>query len=176
MSLRFTVTVGLIAAMALSGAAAQTSAKKSARLVPVNDELTKRVEQLEYMVEKLWERVPGRYAQLDCDTHKYNELLPLSGSLPLFASCRSIEPYLEGHKVTISIGNPHSFSFYDIKGTIKYGMNLIDSIENSAEANFTQPLAAGSWTTVVVTVNPSKAEEMRYIALTMDIGGTHATR
>jgi len=44
-----------------------------------------------------------------------------NGALVFFAACTKIEPYLEGHKITISIGNPHAFNFSNVKGALSYG-------------------------------------------------------
>jgi hypothetical protein len=79
----------------------------------------------------------------------------------MFVSCKNIEPYMEGHRLTVQIGNPHSFNFGGISGRVDYG-NLL---EKSVELSYAGDLAAGRWTTITVVINPSKPEDLRLLWL-----------
>jgi len=131
-------------------------------------DLERRIQILENQIKSLNRRVAFRFAELNCNSGKYDEFMFDSGALVFFAACTKIEPYLEGHKITISIGNPHSFNFSNVKGTLSYGRDLVDSLERRVEVSITETIRAGTWNTIVVTVNPSKAEDMRYLGLTLE--------
>lgn len=140
--------------------------------VPVNPDHDRRIKSLEAQVRFLQTRVSHKVATLDCNTGKYDEFQFTGGTLTYFAACTKIEPYLEGHKITISIGNPYAFTFSNVKGSLNYGKDWIDS--KQVDVSFTESLRGGAWNTLVVTVNPSKPEEMRvlYIELNAQTAGS----
>jgi hypothetical protein len=142
----------------------------------VTDDHERRIKLLEAQVRSLQTRTTYRYAALDCNTGKYDEFLFLSGNLVFLASCTKIEPYLEGHRVTISVGNPHFFNFSNVKGTHSYGKDWADAIERNVEVSMTDSIRAGSWTTVTVIINPSKPEQLRYLGLELNAQSASATR
>ena len=78
--------------------------------------------------------------------------------LQMFSSCENVEPYLEGHKITFKIGNPHSFSFGGISGEVTYGKGYPYS---TTEISFAGVLVSGAWTTLTVIISPSKPEDLR---------------
>ena len=117
-----------------------------------------------------------KWASLDCNTGKYDEFLFGSGALVFFASCSKIEPYLEGHRVTITVGNPHSFNFSGVKGNLYYGTDFADAMSRQVEVSFTDVIRSGAWTTLQIIVNPSKAEQMRYIGLELSSQTASPTR
>lgn len=134
---------------------------------PTVRELEKKLESIEARLSSLQGRVSYRLAALDCNSGKYDEFLLDAGNLTFFAACKKIEPYLEGHRVTISVGNPYAFTFRNIKGKLGYGKDFSTALVNEVDINTQEPLRAGSWNTIVITVNPSKPEEMRSILLQM---------
>src|SRR5258708_23696899 len=66
---------------------------------------------LDYRLQILEARVEASFANLDCNTHNFDSFIMQSPKMLMFASCKNIEPYLEGHRLTIQIGNPYTFSF-----------------------------------------------------------------
>lgn len=131
---------------------------------------TERLEESERQIGLLWqtllgleERTPGRSAKLDCDSARYAELLPGTGYTVFAAACERIEPYMEGYRVMISLGNPHSAKITNVKGNLIYGES-IGSLKK-AEWSIGDDLAAGSWKRFTVTVNPAQAKDMRLIFL-----------
>lgn len=161
------IAPALLSAALLAPVAAVAQSEKPARQdsTSVVSDLQRRIESLERRVNALNSRVTYRFAVLDCNSGKYDEFLMTTSVLPLFASCTKIEPYLEGHRIILSIGNPHSFHFNQVKGSLNYGKDVADSFGRHAEVLPTDGIRAGSWTTVIILVNPSRPEEMRYLSL-----------
>ncbi|MEQ6342933.1 MAG: hypothetical protein M3A44_15140 [Gammaproteobacteria bacterium] len=120
---------------------------------------------LESRISALESRVSSQYASLNCDTGKYDEFMFQLSKLVFFASCTKIEPYLEGHRITVQIGNPHAFNFSNVKGHLFYGKEIWDAFSNQVEISTTNTIRAGTWQTITVVVNPSTAEQMRSLIL-----------
>jgi hypothetical protein len=138
--------------------------------------LESQLQALESRLNSMSSLVPARWASLDCNSGKYDEFLLKEGHLTLFATCTNIEPYLEGHRIRITIGNPHSFNFSNVKGTLGYGKTVYDALNKKVEVSTTEGLRAGTWSSVVVTVNPSKAEDLRSLVLELSAGTASSTR
>ena len=142
------------------------------RAVPYKNKSTieQRLRLLEIKVESLENRVANRFATLDCNSGKYDEFLFGNGTLIFFAACTNIEPYLEGHRITLNIGNPHSFNFSNVKGTLNYGTNIWEAFagEKKVEVSVNETIRGGSWNTINIIINPSKVEDMRYMHLQLE--------
>ena len=91
-------------------------------------------------IKWLEERIEANYAALNCNNQKFDSLLLKAPKLLVFALCKNIEPFLEGHKVTFEVGNPYSFGLGGIKGGLKYGKEWASK---SAEVVYTGDLPAG---------------------------------
>lgn len=151
-----------IAGMPLEGAAPQPPSV-SQRL----ETLQQKVDSLESLVNSILEESPNHLSKLDCDTHKFAELAPLGSNLILLASCDNVEPYLEGHRVTLSVGNPYAVDLGDVAGSLLYGETLLDAFKKgqSVDVSLVEVLRSGSWTRFQVIVNPSKPSQLRSVAL-----------
>jgi hypothetical protein len=144
---------------------AQTPPKKPASIFDRLDQLEKKVALLEQMNNTLLSRELSTFATLDCDSHRYTELRPNGSYFLLFASCRNVEPYLEGHRVTIQVGNPYAIPVTQLSGKLWFGENLYQSFANNrnVEIPMSSGLWSGTWNTFVVNVNPSKAADLRSV-------------
>jgi hypothetical protein len=162
--------------LALSILSASTHAQQQRAPSQQLDELDRKVKALETQVRSLQGRTAYKWASLDCNTGKYDEFLFSSGALVFFASCSKIEPYLEGHRITVTLGNPHSFNFSGVKGTLYYGTDFADALSRPVEVSFTDVIRAGSWTTLQIVVNPSRVEHMRYLGLELNSQTVTPTR
>lgn len=125
---------------------------------------------------------------LNLTTHAFCYVECDAGRLGLM--CVGAEPYLDGHKITLSIGNPFTAQFTGFKVKARFGprppafpvMNAGNGTDGSAElssyqakhnawekalktqeASFTQPLTPGAWTKAELILSPSKAEEVGYV-------------
>lgn len=158
-------THGIVAMIALSAAAACAQQSKAQA-----GSLEQRIKNLETRVQLIERRLPSQFSDIDCNTGKFVEIALRSWSSVLFISCARVEPYLEGHRITLNIGNPYSFAFGKVSGELRYGRTSLDTIDQSAEISLIGQLPAGSWTSVSVIVNPSKPEDLRntYVVLSAD--------
>ena len=137
---------------------------KKADITPTRT-LESRVRLLEARLSSLEARVPSKFASLDCISGKYDEFMLQSNNLVFFASCKKIEPYLEGYKVTIQVGNPHAFNFSNVKGELGHGEDLFNAFSNKSEITTSEIIRAGTWQELTVIVNPSTAKQMRSLIL-----------
>jgi hypothetical protein len=138
--------LALLVSFSIASGTALAQASASTRSPTIQD-LEKKVQALEGQLNAVRNRVAYRLASLDCNLGKYDEFLFETGSLTFFAACNKIEPYLEGHRVTIAIGNPYAFSFKNIKGKLGYGKDFGDALVQNAEVNTHESLRPGSWNT-----------------------------
>jgi hypothetical protein len=122
---------------------------------------------LEVQVRSLQSRVRYKGASLDCDSKGFTEFQLETSTLVFLAACSNIEPYLEGHKITIDVSNPYAIRFSTLSGTLGYGKTPEQSFERTTEVTTTQSLAPGVWTPITIIVNPSKPEDLRYLELNL---------
>jgi hypothetical protein len=157
-----------LAPLAVCLLATSAAAQQPRTLSQQLEDQDKRLRILESQVRNLQNRTAYKWASLDCNTGKYDEFLFTTGALVFFASCSKIEPYLEGHRITVTIGNPHTFNFSGVKGTLYYGTDFTDALARQVEVSFPEVIRSGSWTTIQIVVNPSKVEHMRYVGLELN--------
>lgn len=129
-------------------------------------------------MRNLSESAPPNYLILNCNTGNFSEFLLQSSGLLFFGACKNIEPYLEGHRITIQIGNPHTFNFNNVKGSLMYGENIWSSLSDGhqVDINTINAIRAGSWETFTIIINPSRPEQMRYLTLHLKAESVEATR
>ncbi|GAW91191.1 DUF3251 domain-containing protein [Calderihabitans maritimus] len=112
---------------------------------------------------------PGGYVRLDSETGTF------------LVSVLDVVPYLDGFKVFLSIGNPSyaTYNGFTLKGywaktlfssfeKMDEGLTAFDSKPNSFEKKFVDELKPGSWNKVTLVVTPAKAEEFKYLILTIE--------
>jgi hypothetical protein len=51
------------------------------------------------------------YARLDCDNGVFGYLGMKGTGLTFLVACTKLEPYLEGYRLSLSVGNPYSLRF-----------------------------------------------------------------
>jgi hypothetical protein len=81
-----------------------------------------------------------------------------------------VQPYLDGYKVTLSIGNPLDADVTDGTISVKFGPSEADSLNTVSQA-IEEPLAGGHWTNVSVTIAPARAEQLGYMGVSLDPTG-----
>lgn len=112
-----------------------------------------------------------------------------------FIKLGQIEPYLDGHKITIQIGNPFLTTFSGFSLNVDFGVrpptypsSEIGSQDDSVKLNlltyqinnnawkktlkhetiaFTEILLPGKWTTVQFHLSPSKLEDIGHVAISL---------
>ncbi len=109
------------------------------------------------------DRFPQRARTLDCSTGDYREVAPGPAHLPLFVACDKIEPYLEGYRITLKVGNPLAMTMLGLSGEIAHGETFAAAIKTSVRFDTTSELTPGSWTTILVNLNPASVKDVRHI-------------
>jgi hypothetical protein len=85
-------------------------------------------------------------------------------------SVGNIEPYMDGYKVTLSIGNPLDADITDGTISIKFGTSPTDTLGTVSQA-INQPIVGGHWTDEVIMIAPAKAEQLDYMGVSLDPTG-----
>src|SRR5438552_13507398 len=105
--------LALLAALSLS----VVSVANAQQVKPVPS-LAERVEKLETVTKGLDWRVTevdsraGEFsARIHCDTGNFSQILAEQSTLTFLVVCEKIEPFLEGYRLTLAIGNPYSMRF-----------------------------------------------------------------
>jgi len=133
--------------------------------------LEERVAAMADLVDILLRDDPPAMAWLDCTDKNFREVRLTGSALSVFVACDTIEPYLEGHRVKLRIGNPYAFDFLGLKGFLWHGQERLETLnsQRKTEISSTQRLRSGTWLPVEVAINPSKPSEFREIGVTLSI-------
>ena len=134
---------------------------------------------LGYISSQVIENLPNKGVSLDPNSlDKYQRLDIKNGFL--LVSLRSVEPYLNGIKTVIDVGNPLTASFSGFKISAKWG-RLYDyknwtperyhewqaSLQNRDES-FTDTLNAGSWTPVQLLLPNTPPVQFGYLEVSIE--------
>jgi len=156
-----------------------------------NAELTIRLSDLESRFEALSNRVnqnewmagfkedSARTVTIDPDDKGYGKIETDLG--PLFISTASVEPYLDGYKMHLLIGNPSSASYSDFKLVTLWGPlptnNMMWDKWNEAQKARTNSiissLVSGAWTPVDITLTPALPAEIRNVRVRVELSKVH---
>jgi len=136
-------------------------------------------------------RLNRKWAEVDTASHAFSTIDTEYGVL--FVSCKDAQPYLDGYKLLLEVGNPSGASFGNstiktkwgpkhpvFPGTkerpakaedvIKYSEAVAKWKQELREKDFplTQHLAAGSWNPVEIVLSPAKAEDVGHLKLSIE--------
>jgi hypothetical protein len=161
------------------------------------DALSKRLFDLEQHVESLQEDIDvERQAQttidyilespeLNINDTKFTTVRTSNGTL-LFVECDQAEPYLQGYRLHLHLGNPLYAKIYGVTLHIHYGPQSIvlpndvpisqwiaawkswQAAMHTMDISLPNELPAASWTPVVVTLSPCAAQDLHYVAVGID--------
>jgi len=131
--------------------------------------------------------------EIDVTQKSYTPIHTPSGLL--FIQCMGAEPYLNGHKLKLAIGNPLWATFDGFELTCLYGLKLpqmptgqhdSETWKQYSEANdkslkswretktsFTETIGPGVWKEVELILVPSSAEELGMITIALEIDAVH---
>ncbi|HWZ95029.1 MAG TPA: hypothetical protein VNW30_07530 [Opitutaceae bacterium] len=121
-----------------------------------------------FLLAKITEIDGGKPASLSATTKGFELAKTEYGSFLI--SLVNVEPYLDGFRVTLSIGNPLDADISDGTISINYGTSSTDA-HNSVSQTIEQPIAGGHWTEVVIMVAPAKAEQLNYLGISLNPTG-----
>lgn len=163
--------VTLLLGCALAGSAVgQVSPKPPAKTPEKAGTLEERVKDLESKVQSHdWRlrdvraRVASDLIEINCNRAGFYTIQAKEHGMAFMLACEKVEPYLEGHRLVLSIGNPYSVAFRGISAQLLYGKGLEDALTKNPRIDISTPedLNPGSWLSITVIVNPSKPEELR---------------
>lgn len=193
------VTVTALSALLLAGCL-QTSSEMTGRLVAVEEQaraVEQRAAELEGELKKLRERVDEVafdlfLAKVQLDQNKTATFDPSnprgfqrveSNNGTFLVSVEDVRPYLDGHRVTLHVGNPQQATFGGFKMKVGWARRMPSSTKGAQtsqeawkafheskqekEFSFTETLRPGTWNRISFVVAPAKAEEFGYLELSM---------
>ena len=98
----------------------------------------------------------------------YNLIKTPYGSLLL--STESVEPYLDGYKIHLQIGNPTSanFSGFSLICSSYQTTNIFDTMQTFTNT-MTEKLSPGSWTPIDFILAPSDMDRVRNAAVSIEL-------
>lgn len=127
--------------------------------------LEEKVKGLETYVNVLNGYTGERTIDLNCSSRDFQAIMPRTNTIVFLAACTGIEPYLEGYRVSLSIGNLTSFTFSNVSGKLGYGENASLTWTQFVQIPTTINLGPGTWTKLQVFINPAAAKDVRNIRL-----------
>jgi hypothetical protein len=152
---------------------------------PAIDELRGKIKSLETKLDGIRVRVhtieshSSRYSSVSLDpTEKgYGRIDSNSGFF--FVSVHKAEPYLDGFRLVLAIGNPSGVSYNGFKLKVAWSKDLPQTTEGESseeyekkfnqyeasnkekEYSFIETLHPGSWNTITLIISPASAEELK---------------
>jgi hypothetical protein len=167
--------------LVLLGGLGVTAAAQDARVHGADE----RLGNVEAEIQALWrsyytivkDDLPNTKASLDCGTGQYEEIKPTNSYLVFFVACERIEPHLDGFRASIAIGNPHTFGFARVSGSIGYGENLAAAlVKGTQRVEFTtaSELRPGTWLKLEVPITPAQQKDVAKIVFQFEAAGAIA--
>jgi hypothetical protein len=119
-----------------------------------------------------------KWALLDPTTKSYQRIDTSLGSLLI--SVKSVQPYLDGYKVTLLIGNPYAMDFNGFGVSCKWSASYVytngvvanvDEVQKSEKSKNLEQievLRSGCWNSVELTISPATADEMKMLRISLN--------
>jgi hypothetical protein len=106
-----------------------------------------------------------------------NEYIRIESDVgPLLVSLKNVEPYLDGYKVQLTVGNPLSLTFKGFELAATWAPRLSGTdyagwLKKQKKKTFslTQDLLSGRWNAVTLILSETKAEEVGYLEVSSTI-------
>lgn len=150
------------------------------------DALKARISALETEKNKLLNRVfqvemaqnANQSALLDLTSHAYQRIDSSTGTF--LVSFEDATPYLDGYRVTLSIGNPSFATFKGFKLKVKWNAKYdwdkftVDSYEKwgkatqERESSFVEELKPGAWNNVTLLLPSTSNNQLGYFLVSME--------
>lgn len=141
-----------------------------------------RLTEAESEIQALWQSyfvvvrddLPNTKGSLDCGNARYEEIKATNSFLVFFVACERLDAYLDGYQATIAIGNPHTFAFSRVSGTLSYGENIAAALVKEAQRvpfSATSELRPGTWTRIQVPVLRTQARDISKIVVQLEVSG-----
>lgn len=79
-------------------------------------------------------------------------------------SLREVQPYLDGLRIKLNLGNPHYITYNGAKLNVTWNL-----YKNSKEINITKDLRPGSWNPVEFIITPVSISESKFITVSIQV-------
>lgn len=179
-SLRTLISVALfIILFALTGCSGNSN-----ELMVTIDSLRMRVDSLEARQKSMGQLVGQIYFEQLSTRNESVTLGPTSEGFQrldtengfFLISVEDIQPYVNGYKLTINVGNPLQITYNGITCKLKWGRNrgnqenyeAWDALLRSRDVPVLKDILPGTWNKVDVQLVPASAEELEYINLRIE--------
>lgn len=177
---------GIVVAACSQGGSSSVGAAVESAANTKNEigELSTKITQLETKVMMLeFQQNPYQTATFDPgDSKGYQRIDANVGTFLM--TLENVEPYLDGQKITLLIGNPNNINFSGFKLKVKWGLRMPDmknppggdfrvawdayqKSTKEKEQSFTETLRPGMWNRVKLTISPAPAAEFGRLEVTM---------
>jgi len=140
-------------------------------------ELKNKVDKLNGETTRLWFELDAekdRYSSIlfDPSSKGYQRLDTSSGSF--LVMLKDVQPYADGYKLKLHIGNTSSAEYSGFTLTAKWRKSFdkltsedLSKPQNEKTFNYTEKLLPGSWNTVSLILSPAQKEELEFIEISM---------
>ena len=143
-------------------------------------------EQITFMAKEVFKEFQEKYAVIDPNGQGFATVESNNGTF--LVSCKAAEAHLDGHKLTLNIGNPYFMTYSGFTLRVKFGTRPPEYPKDATpeqlaewqkanaewqktlkqkELAFTEELAAGAWTKAEMILAPSKPEEVGHVSISM---------
>jgi hypothetical protein len=78
---------------------------------------------------------------------------------------KDVSPYLDGYKLSISIGNPSSITYTRSEITVRW---VTDTLIQTSKTTIIEDLNPGYWNRAEVIISPAKADDISKLEITME--------
>lgn len=146
--------------------------------------LHQQIEEVKNKLDNLEKQTTRLRFELDAEKTKYDSIvidpsskgyLRLDSSTGSFlVSLRDVQPYADGYKLKLNIGNPTSATYSGFALDVKWNKSFEkfssqdwDNAQHEKTFKFAEKLMPGSWNTVFLTLSPAQKEELEYIEISM---------
>ena len=173
-----TIAVGLVALVAEAAGQGGPRPSTPTGLEQRVNEIEVKMKDFDITQGMLMGRVAREFVALECSSTGFAPVQARSFGLPFIVACEKLEPYLDGHRVVISLMNPYSITFTGVTAKVVYGKETSEAVKGAGvEVSSPQELQPGSWLILNVVLNQTKAEDMRKLFFTsLNFKGVNARR
>jgi hypothetical protein len=137
-------------------------------LAQLRADMKKDEEAVLFLVTKITEADGTKAAPLSGTTNGFELAKTEYGSF--LVTVVGVEPYLNGYRVTLSIGNPLDADVTDGTISVKFGTSPTDSLSTVSQ-DIDQPITGGHWTDEVIMIAPATAGQLGYLGVTLNPTG-----
>jgi hypothetical protein len=115
-----------------------------------------------------------REVRLDCTSTEFSWLEYRSLAFPI--ACKGAEPYLDGFKLNLNIGNLYSAEFSDLALELTWGATFLERIRSQGQeeprskiVRSSEVLHPGVWNSVEVVISPAERADPTNVRVRLEV-------